>query len=208
MLFRSSRARLIDSKSRAQYGKERRFELRATIRVQLLWHSVARDPFCIYSAGTRRGALVSDGNGLCPAGEAVNHGQNGLWRWPKRARALAAYNVDVERAEGLIGWQMTKRRARKRVGVAITIVHFACLRECGDVTADARPPEALCDVAQRRFVAVVRGLVQCAEHVFTKDGRYNNASGDGALIAVLEERVFDDELWPHVCKCFQRGIRF
>ena len=79
-------------------------------------------------------------------------------------RALAAYNVDVERAEGLIGWQMTKRRARERVRVAITIAHLACLRECKDVTADARQPEALCDAAQRRIVAVVRGLVQCAEH--------------------------------------------
>ena len=121
---------------------------------------------------------------------------------------MAAYNVDVERAEGLIGLQMTKRRARKRVGVAITIAHFACLRECGDVTADARPPEALCNAAQHRFLAVVRGFVQCAEHVFAKVSRYNNTSGDGALIAVLEERVFDDELWQHVCECFQRGIRF
>ena len=103
---------------------------------------------------------------------------------------------------------MTKRRARKRVGVAITIAHFACLRECGDVTADPRPPDELCDAAQRRFLTMMRVFVQCAEHVFAKGGRYNNAIGNGALIAVLEERVFDDELWPHVCECFQRGIRF
>ena len=122
--------------------------------------------------------------------------------------ALAAYNVDVERTEGLIGWQVTTRRAQERAGVAITIAHFACLRDCGDVTADARPPEALCNAAQRRLVAVVRGLGQCAEHVFAKGGRYDNASGDGTLIAMLEKRVFDDELLPHVCDCFQRGIRF
>ena len=59
-----SRARFIDSKSRAQLGEKLRFELRSTIRVQLLRHSVARDPFCIDSAGTRRGALVSDGDGF------------------------------------------------------------------------------------------------------------------------------------------------
>ena len=176
--------------------------------MQLLWHSLARDLFCVDGAGTRRGALVSDRNCLCPAGEAVYHSQDGLGRRPERKGALAAYNVDVERAEGLVGWQVSKRRARERVGVAITIAHFACFRLCGDVTADARPPEALCDTAQRRLVAVVRGLVQCTEHVFTKGGGYNNASGNGALIAVLEKRVFDDELWPHVCECFQRGIRF
>ena len=111
---------------------------------------------------------------------------------------MAAYNVDLERTEELIGWQMTKRRAGERVEVAITIAHFACLRECGDVTADAWPPEALCDTPQRRFVAVVCGLVQCAEHVLAKGGRYNNASRNGALIAMLEKRVFDDELWLHV----------
>ena len=66
----------------------------------------------------------------------------------------------------------------------------------------------MCDTAQRRFIAVVRGFVQSAEHPFAKSERYDNASGDGALIAVLEERVFDDELWPHVRECFQRGIRF
>ena len=172
--------------SRAQFGEERRFELRATIRLQLLWHSVARDPFCVDGAGTRRGALVSDGNGLCPAREAVDYYQNSLGKWLQRERALAAYNFDEERAEGLIGWQMTKRRAWERVGVAITIAHFSCLRECGDVTADARPIEALCDAAQRHFVAMVRAFVQCAEHAFAKGGRYNNANGDGALIAVLE----------------------
>ena len=121
---------------------------------------------------------------------------------------MAAYNVDVERAEGLVGWQMSKWRAWKRVGIAITIAHFASLREFRDVTADARPPEALCNAAQHRFVAVVRGLVQCEEHLFANCGRDNNASGDGALIAMLEERVFDDELWPHIRECCQRGMRF
>ena len=121
---------------------------------------------------------------------------------------MAAYNVDVERAEGLIGWQVTKRRARERVGVSITITNFACLHECRDVSGDARPPEALCDTAQRRFIAVVRGLVQCAKHLFAKGGKYDNAIGDDALIAMLEEPVFDDELRAHVRECFQRGIRF
>ena len=55
---------------------------------------------------------------------------------------------------------------------------------------------------------MVRGFVQCADYVLANCGRYNNANGDGALIAVLEERVFDDELWPHLRECFQRGIRF
>ena len=107
-----SGARRIDLKRRAQFGKECRYELRAAIGVQLLWHPVACDPFCVDGSGTRRGALVSDGNGLCPAGEAVYHSQYGLVRQPERKRALAAYNVDIERAEGLIGWQVTKQRAR------------------------------------------------------------------------------------------------
>ena len=49
--------------------------------------------------------------------------------------------------------------------------------------------------------------MQCAEHLFAKDGRDNNASGDCAFIAMLEKCVFNYELWPHICKCFQRGIR-
>ena len=52
------------------------------------------------------------------------------------------------------------------------------------------------------LVVVVRKLVECAEQFFANSGRYNNASGDGALIAVLEERVFDDELRPYVRECF------
>ena len=103
---------------------------------------------------------------------------------------------------------MSKRRARKRIRVAITIAHIACLRKCRDVTADARPLEALCNAAQRRFVTVVRGFVQRAEHLFAKGGKDNNASGDDALIAMLEERVFDYELWPHIHECFQRRILF
>ena len=197
-----SSARLIDSKSRAQFGEESRFELRAAIKVHLLWHSVARDLFWADGAGTRRGAFGSNGDRLCPTGEAVDHYQNGLGRWTERERDLAAYNVDVERAVGLFGWQVTKHSAWKRVIVAIMIAFFACLCECKEVTADARPPEALCDAAQPRVVAMVRGFVLCAKHVFAKSGRYNNASGDGALIAVLEERVFDDELWLHVCEYF------
>ena len=118
-------ARLIDSKSRAQFSEKRRFKLRAAIRVQLLRHSVARDPFCIDSAGTRRGALVSDGDGFCPAVKAVYQRQDRLRRRPEREGALAAYNVDVEPAEELVGWQMSKRRARKRIRVAITIANFA-----------------------------------------------------------------------------------
>ena len=107
-----SNARLIDSKSRAQFGEERRFELRAAVRVQLFWHSVARDSFCVDSAGTRRGAQFSNGNCLCLAGEAVYNNQDGLKGRPERKGALAAYNVDVERAEGLVNWQVTKWRAR------------------------------------------------------------------------------------------------
>ena len=72
---------------------------------------------------------------------------------------------------------------------------------------DARPPEALCNAAQRCIIAVVRWLVQCAEHIFAKGGRYDNASGDGALIAVIEEGIIDDELWQRVRECFQRRIR-
>ena len=64
----------------------------------------------------------------------------------------------------------------------------------------------MCNAAQRRFVAVVRGLVLCAEHLFAKGGRYDNASGDGALIAMLEERVINNELWPNVRECFKRVI--
>ena len=111
--------------NRAQLGEERRLELRSTIRVQLLRHSVAGDPFCIDSAGTRRGALLSDGDCFCPAAKAVYHRQDKLRRRPEREGALAAYNVDVERAEWLVGWQMLKRHARNRVGVAITVAHFA-----------------------------------------------------------------------------------
>ena len=166
--------------------------------MHLFWHSVARDPFCVHDAGTCRGALVSDGNGLFPAGETVYHSQDGLGRRPKRTGALAAYNVDVKRAEGLIGLKVNKRRAQKRVGVAIAIAYFACFHDCGDGTTDERPPEALCDTAQRSFIAVVRGLVKCAEHLFAKGGKYDNIIGDGALIALPKERVFDEELWPHV----------
>ena len=60
-----SRERLIDSKSRAQLGEERKFELRSMIRVQLLRDSVTCDLVCIDSAGTCRGALISDGDGFC-----------------------------------------------------------------------------------------------------------------------------------------------
>ena len=54
----------------------------------------------------------------------------------------------------------------------------------------------------------MRGLVKCAEHLFAKGGRYDNASEDWGLIAMLLERVFDDELWLHVRECFQRWISF
>ena len=90
-----SSARLIDSNRREQFCEERRFELCAAIRVKVRWHSVARHLFCVDGAGARRGARVSDKDGLCLAGEAVDHGQNGLKKLPERERALAAYNVDV-----------------------------------------------------------------------------------------------------------------
>ena len=96
----SSSARLIDFKNRAQFGEESRFKLRVAVRVQLLLHSVARDQFCVESAATRRGALVSDGNYLCSASEADYHNQNGLMRRPERQRALVVYIVDVDRADG------------------------------------------------------------------------------------------------------------
>ena len=202
-----STARLIDSKCCAQLNEERRFELRSTIRGQLLRHSVAGNPFCIGSTGTRRVPLVSNVDGFCLAVKAVYHRQDRLIRRRERMGVLAGYSVVVELAEELIRWQMCKRRVRKRDKVAITIVHFVCFRECRDVTVDARPPEALCNAELRRFVAVVRGLVECVKHLFAKGSRDNNARGDGALITVLEERVFDDKLWPRVCECFQCGIR-
>ena len=55
---------------------------------------------------------------------------------------------------------------------------------------------------------MVRGLVHRVEHFFAVRGGHDNAGKDGALVAMLEERVFDYELGPHVSKCFQRGICF
>ena len=77
------------------------------------------------------------------------------------------------------------------------VAHFTRFNECGYVTADARPPEALCDAAQRCFIAVVRRLVQRAKHFYGKRGGHDNAGRDNALVAMLKERVFDCKLGPH-----------
>ena len=54
----------------------------------------------------------------------------------------------------------------------------------------------------------MRGFVQGAENFFSKGSRYDNTRRDGALVRVLEERVFNNKLRPCVCEGFQLGICF
>ena len=120
---------------------------------------------------------------------------------------MAAYYVDVERAEGLISRKVAQRRAWQRVGVAVAIEHFTRFHKRKCISAEVRPPKALCDAAQSRLIAVMCGFMSCAEDFFTKRSRYDNTRRNGAFVTVLEERVFHIKLRPFVCDRFQRGIR-
>ena len=54
----------------------------------------------------------------------------------------------------------------------------------------------------------MRRLVQRAKHFFAERSGHGNAGGDGTLVAMLEERVFDYKLGPDVSICFHGRIRF
>ena len=68
------------------------------------------------------------------------------------------------------------------------------------------PLKALCDAAQRRLIAVMRRLMQRTKHFFAKHGGNDNTRRDGALVAMLQEHAFNDELTLRIDERLQRGV--
>ena len=60
------------------------------------------------------------------------------------------------------------------------------------ISSNAQLVEALLDSIKRSFIAVMFGLMQRSEHVFSKRGRHNNTSRNCALVTVFQLVVFDD----------------
>ena len=103
---------------------------------------------------------------------------------------------------------MANRRARRRIRVLVAVADLARLDERRHVSADMLPPKALCDTAQRCQIAVMRRLMQRMKHFFATQGGNDDTRRDGALVAMLQERGFDDELTPRIDERLQRGVCF
>ena len=101
---------------------------------------------------------------------------------------------------------MAQRRARRRIRVSVAIADFARPDERRHVSTDMWPSKALCDAAQRRLIAVMRRYMQRTKHVFAKHGGNDDTCRDGALVAMLQERVFDNELTPRIDERLQSGV--
>ena len=66
------------------------------------------------------------------------------------------------------------------------------------------PPEALCDAAKRRLIAVMRRPMQRTKHFFAKRGKIDNMRAIFAFFAMIQERVSENEYFLHINQRFHR----